>query len=125
MRERDSRDVTAGASCLPEITNLQSMPDRILLRFPPVTEKIGAIHIPDSRRLRPELGELVSIGEGLSEETKILRAQILERARAGHKFLVPISSGTYYYREEMGEEFAFLKDVRSYRITEIATSLAP
>lgn len=104
---------------------LRAARDRVLLKFPRAAEKIGSIHVPGSRQLRPEIGELVHVGEGLSEETRQLAADIQAHADSGGKFLVPIHTGTYYWREELGDEYEFLKDVRSYRITEIATFLIP
>lgn len=104
---------------------LKAAKDRVLLRFPKAAEKIGAIHIPNSRQLRPEIGELVHVGDGLTPETRQLAQDIFEHAAAGGKFLVPMHTGTYYWREELGEEFEFLKDIRSYRVTEIATFLMP
>jgi len=108
-------------SNMPKFT---ALPDRVILRFPPAVEKIGLIHVPETRALRAEFGELESIGDGLSEETRAMAAHIKERARAGERFLVFISSGTYYWREEMGPEYEDLKNLRSYRISELAVTVA-
>jgi len=99
------------------------MPDRVILRFPEAIEKIGAIHVPGNWGMRPELGELVHCGDALSPETEILRQHIVERAQQGHMFLVPMATGTHFWRKEMGAEFEFLKDIRAYRITELSVSV--
>lgn len=104
---------------------LEAMNGRLVLRFPQAVEKIGSVYVADAYAMRPEIGELVSIGDPLNEDERVLRKEILDRAARGHKFIVPMATGTYYWRKEMGPEFEFLKDVRSYRISEIATSIAP
>lgn len=104
--------------------HLSAMPDRVILRFPKSVQQINGIYVPETSSLRPELGEVVSVGDGLSQETKILSQEIKERARRGERFLVPMATGTYYWRKELGDKYAFLEEVRCYRITELAVTIA-
>jgi hypothetical protein len=104
---------------------IHAMKDRVVLRFPPPITKLRGVEIPENWQMRPELGELVDCGEGLSEETRRLAIDIKEHAALGHRFLVPMATGTHYWRKEMGPEYEFLKDVRSYRISEIAVYVIP
>ena len=101
-----------------------AMPDRVILRFPESVQQINGIFVPETSALRPELGEVVSVGDGLSPETKILAREIKERAGRGERFLVPMATGTYYWRKELGDEYKFLKEVRCYRITELAVTIS-
>jgi hypothetical protein len=102
------------------------MPGRVILSFERPAEKIGAIYISQRSQRRPELGRLVDLGAPLNETEEQLHQQIEERAKAGHKFPVSYAAGIGYWQQEyenFGEEYAWLKDLRVFRIDELATSI--
>ena len=103
--------------------SLKAMPGRVILVFPKPTEKKGAIFIPQTSARRPEFGQLHDIGEPLNEEQRVIATHIRERAKAGEKFPVSFAAGVSYWQTELGEDYEWLKDCRTFRIEELATSV--
>ena len=106
---------------------LKAMPGRVILSFQKPAEKIGAIYTPQTSQRRPELGVLVSLGDPLHETDFALHDEIKRRAEEGHKFPVSYAAGIGYWQKEydnFGEEFAWLKDLRVFRIDELASSIS-
>lgn len=129
---------------------VRAMPDRVVLRFPEAVTDIRGIQVPNAWALRREVGELVAIGDTTNEQSARAKREILRltgntpwlqfRARylgwlnrltgwtkPEAKFLVSMSIGTYYWRKELASfagEFDFLRDLRVYNITELATAIS-
>jgi ketosteroid isomerase-like protein len=87
-------------------------------------EKKGVLFIPETSQLRPEFGEIEDIGEPLTEEDRRLAATLHDLKASGKRIAVSYASGTSYYRDydgqALGDEWKWLKDFRSYRISELA-----
>jgi hypothetical protein len=105
---------------------IEAAPGRVILRFPKPAEKIGMIHVSQKSQRRPELGEIVSLGDALSAEDAICRKWLAAQHEAGKRIPVTIASGIGYWQEEFnefGDEFLWLKDLRVYRISELAAAV--
>lgn len=104
---------------------LKAMPGRLILRFPPPVKQHGAIYIPETSQQRPEFGEIHDVGEPLDDEQRIIATRLRELKKAGKKLAVSFISGVRYYQENLqhDEEWAWLKDYRSYSLSEPAAYL--
>lgn len=108
------------------MSELKALPGRVILRFPPPVEKsTGGIVIPQTSQLRPELGEIVDVGEARDENERRARAALLDIQAANGRVAVSFASGVSYWRDyerqSMDErEWGFLKHVKAYNLTELA-----
>lgn len=105
---------------------IEAAPGRVILRFPKPAEKIGSLHVPEKAQRRPEFGEIVSLGDAVTREDEIHRKWLARQHEQGKKIPVTIASGVGYWQEEFknyGEEYAWLKDLRVYRISELSASV--
>lgn len=129
---------------------VRAMPDRVVLRFPEAITDIRGVSIPESWALRREVGELVALGSPTSLRNWLIARHILgltgntrwqqfREKRLGWlnrltgwkkpeaRFLVSMALGTYYWRKELESfagEFNFLRDLRVYNISELATAVS-
>lgn len=106
---------------------LKAMPGRVILKFERPAEKVGAIYISEKSQRRPEIGTLVSLGEPLNADDALLHAQIEERSRLGHKWPISYGAGIGYWHKEVetiGDGLDMLRDLRVFRIDELASSIA-
>lgn len=129
---------------------VEAMPDRVVLRFPEAVTDIRGIAIPNAWALRREVGEVVALGIATDRANRIAKRTIermtgntwwqqfrekhlptLNRltgwTRPNCKFLVSMAIGTYYWRKELdtfGGEFNFLRDLRVYNMTDLATAIS-
>jgi co-chaperonin GroES (HSP10) len=109
--------------------SLKALPSRVLLRFESAkTQTAGGLYIPETSQLRPEMGEIHDVGDGLTEEEKEIAKRLRELQAEGRKIPVTYMSGVGYWREgyerTLNEaEWGWLKDVRAYRLTELAAFL--
>jgi hypothetical protein len=101
---------------------LIAAPNRVVLRFPPVVEKKGSIHVPETSQLRPEFGEIVSIGEPVGDEATAYARFFEVIRKSGQRVPVSVVAGVRYWRESYESE-QWLADLRVYRITELAAAL--
>jgi co-chaperonin GroES (HSP10) len=105
---------------------LHALPGKVILRFPVAAEKSeGGLFIPETSQLRPEFGELESIGEPLNDAQKRIAASIIERAAAGQKFVTTYAAGTPIYNETMRahKELSWMKAYRGYAIEQLAVTV--
>ena len=128
---------------------VRAMTDRVVLRFPEPVTDIRGIAVPQAWALRREVGTVVAIGPTTSWTTWRQKRRIQQLTgttpwlsfRAKYlvwlnrltrwtapdaKFLVSMSVGTYYWRKELaafGDDFDFLRDLRVYHVSELATAI--
>lgn len=102
---------------------LAAAPNRVVCRFPPKKEvSRGGIIIAETSQLRPELAEILDVGEAIGEEETACARWLREMQRAGKRIPVSVESGTRYWRETY-EADEGLADVRVYHVTQLASAL--
>ena len=103
---------------------LKALPGRVILVFAKPVEKKGTLFIPETSQLRPEFGEIADIGEPVTEEDRRAAAALHDLKAAGKKIAVSFAAGTSFYRDydgqALGDEWKWLKDYKSYRLTELS-----
>lgn len=109
---------------------LKAMPGRVILRFPKPAEKSsGGLILPQNSQLRPEFGEIVSIGEPTDDKEARAAHLLRELQGLGVKIAVTFAAGTSFWRDEFTQagldkgEWAWLKDLKAYRLSEVAAYL--
>jgi hypothetical protein len=107
---------------------VKALAGRVIMRFPPPIDKQGSLYVPETSQLRPELGEIVSIGEPLDEKERIIANALYELKRDGKKILVTIMGGVRFWDDtkataQSKAEWGWLADYRAYRIGELAAFL--
>ena len=102
---------------------VKALPGRVLMKFPEPVTQIGSIIVPEESSMRAELAELYDIGASVDDDQAMKRREIVTHAKAGGKFLIPMSLAAPLYRKELGPEFKFLEYVRCYRIEEISVAV--
>lgn len=102
---------------------LIAAPNRVVLRFPEKKEETrGGIIIPDTSQLRPEYGEIVSIGEPVGD-LQLACARFLQEIKdAGLRVPVSYQSGTRYWRETYEAE-EWIQPYGVFMLTELASAL--
>lgn len=105
--------------------SIKALPGRCILRFPPPVEKIGRILISENSQVRPEFGEIYDIGEPLDDENRKIAYFLRDLQAKGKKIAVTFASGTGYFTDSQGNaldavEWKWLKDYRSFRMSELA-----
>lgn len=90
--------------------------------------KQGLIHVPETSQLRPELGEIVDIGEATDEKEQRIASDLWRLKREGKKILVTIMAGTRFWEDtkataQSKAEWGWLSDYRAYRISELSAYL--
>lgn len=108
---------------------VRALPGRVILKFPPKVEKTsGGLIVPETSQLRPELGEVVDVGEAITDADVRVRGALLELQRTGAKVPVTMMSGTRFWDEtkataQAQAEWGWLSAYRAYRIGELAAFL--
>ena len=107
---------------------VKALSGRAILKFPPPLEKQGAIFVPETSQLRPELGEIVHVGEPLDDKELRIATELRELQAAGKKILVTVAAGTRFWDDtkataQSKAEWGWLADYRAYRIGELAAFL--
>ena len=72
-------------------TSFKPLRDRVVIRRMPMEERKGLIWIPDSAKTKPQMGEVVAVGEGYIDEHG---GVVPLRVKAGMKILFGKYSGT-------------------------------
>lgn len=102
------------------------MPGRVILKFPPpkTTSESGKILIPETSQMRPEFGQIHSIGVPLDDKQADI-VEVLEDLReAGIPLCVSYGAGVSYWKQNYDpKEWGWLRDYRAYSIEEPAAML--
>ena len=108
------------------------MPSRLILEFQKPAEKSsGGLFLPETSQLRPELGKIHDVGDGITEEEKRIAARLRELQSQGIEIPVTFAAGVGFWRPEYTQagldksEWAWLQEFRAYRLTEIAGFIQP
>ncbi len=107
---------------------LRALPNRVILAFPKPAEKVGSLYVSQRSQIRPEFGVIHDVGEAIGEENAILRKILLDLQAKGIKIAVTFMSGTGYLTESQknalsGDEWQWLDDLKSYRMSELGAFL--
>lgn len=101
---------------------LVPLPGRILLSFQPPVEKSSLIHIPDTSKLRVEIGTVIAIGRPTNEKERI----VAESLNEGDKIPVSYSAGVCYHdsnRAVTAEATKWMENFRVYSLSEVAAKV--
>lgn len=101
-----------------KIIRLRALPGCMLLRFPDqekVTE--SGLFIPENSQMRPEFAEIYDIGEPMNANEERI-AEVLRRCQIlGQPVLIAFALGVGYWKHNYDTKWAWLKSIKSYRIT--------
>lgn len=103
--------------------SLIAAPNRVVLKFPEAKEKsAGGLIIPDTSKLRPEYGEIISIGEAVGELQVACARWLRVLQKAGQRVPISYQSGVRYWRETYEAE-KWIQPYGVFNLTEIASGL--
>lgn len=103
--------------------SLKALPGRVILGFEKPKAQVGSIIIPETSQLRPEFGTIADIGEPLTDEQRMIADKLRVLQALGKRIAVSFASGVSFWRDfdrQTGEQYAWLKDWKAYRIEELA-----
>lgn len=106
--------------------DLTALAGKVVLRYPPPAEQIGAIIVPESSRRRPEFGVLVHAGAALNEEQAIQRVEIIKAHESGRLFTIPMMKGEPFWQEEYKNipGWEWLKEYRAFSFSQLYATIA-
>ena len=103
--------------------SLIAAPNRVVLKFPEAKETSrGGLIIPDTSKLRPEYGEIISIGEPIGELQVACARWLEELQKAGQRVPISYQSGVRYWRDTY-EVDEWIQPYGVFNLTEVASAL--
>lgn len=111
---------------LSSLSLLRALPGKVILRYPPPEEQIGAIIVPETSRRRPEFGVLVDVGDALNAEQEVQRKAVLRAHEQGRLFTIPMVKGEPFWQEEYKNiaGWEWLKEYRAFAFSQLYATIA-